>query len=185
MKSTPLLCALWLLALWLVACGANAPSPPVAATAAAQISRPTLLVSAPADGAQIGVGTTVQVQSTSHDTRGVLRVELWVDGALYRADVAKETDAPRDATISQSWLAKDAGAHRRQLCLGRGLPVSLHRGRATRGLGGRQCTGDRARRERRDQRAAARAAQRRNVHGQVAHARPQRHALRPATDRRD
>ena len=112
MKSTALLWALWLLALWLAACGANAPSPTAAPTLGTlQASRPTLLVSAPADGAQIAVGTTVQVQSTSHDARGVLRVELWVDGALYRADVAKETDAPRDATISQAWLARDAGAH--------------------------------------------------------------------------
>src|SRR5438105_4133502 len=111
MKSTALVAALVLLGLCLAACGASTPAPTAAPTTVVQASRPTLLVSAPADGAQIAVGTTVQVQSTSHDTRGVLRVELWVDGALYRADVAKETDAPRDATISQAWLAKDAGAH--------------------------------------------------------------------------
>jgi hypothetical protein len=99
------------LACWLLACGANTPVSTPAPASAAPLSRPTLLVSAPADGAQFTAGATVQVQSTSHDARGVLRVELWVDGVLYRADVAKETDAPRDATIAQTWLAKDAGAH--------------------------------------------------------------------------
>ncbi len=106
-RMTGLLC----LAGWLAACGAGAPAPGTAPASAAQVSRPTLLVSAPADGAQVTAGATVQVQSTSHDARGVLRVELWVDGALYRADVAQETDAPRDATITQTWLAKDVGSH--------------------------------------------------------------------------
>jgi len=111
MKVIAWMLALLMLALWLMGCGASTPLPTSASTAAAQISRPTVLVSAPADGAQVVAGTTVQVQSTSHDARGVQRVELWVDGILYRADVAKEIDAPRDATISQTWVAKDAGAH--------------------------------------------------------------------------
>ncbi len=111
MRFSVRLCGLLMLALWVLACGATTPPPTGAPTTTAQVSRPTLLVSAPADGAQVIAGATVQVQSTSHDARGVLRVELWVDGALYRADVAKETDAPRDATISQAWVAKDAGAH--------------------------------------------------------------------------
>src|SRR5437016_5863386 len=70
------------------ACG-GAVSPTVAPTTIALSGRPRLQVTAPLDGALVGASSSVLVQSTASDSRGIVRIELWVDGVLYRMDVTK------------------------------------------------------------------------------------------------
>lgn len=105
---------IWLLALglcccWLAACGPAGPTP--APTTVALGGKPTLAVSTPLEGAQFGAGSIVSIKSTASDTRGVVKIELWVDGVLYRVDVTKETDGLPSVSITQTWPANDLGSH--------------------------------------------------------------------------
>ena len=93
------------------ACGGSA-TPTVAPTLIAQTgSRPSLTVSAPIEGALFSQGSIVSVQSTAADARGIVRIELWVDGVLYRVDVTKEGEALPNVSITQTWPANELGNH--------------------------------------------------------------------------
>jgi hypothetical protein len=92
------------------ACG-GAVSPTVVPTRVALNGRPTLQVSSPVEGALVGVGSNVSVQSTASDARGIVRIELWVDGVLYRMDVTKESDGLPNVSVTQTWPANDLGNH--------------------------------------------------------------------------
>ncbi len=71
--------------------------------------KPTILISAPLTGTKIDVGQTVSVESTATDAEGVTKVELWVDGQLYRED---SPPAPQPSyTVVQPWLATAPGHH--------------------------------------------------------------------------
>jgi hypothetical protein len=96
--------------MWLAACGPGGSTTP-APTTVALGGKPTLLVSAPAEGALFGVGSTVSIKSTASDTRGVVKIELWVDGVLYRVDVTKEAEGLPSVSITQTWPANDLGNH--------------------------------------------------------------------------
>ena len=104
---------IWVLALglciWLAACGSGGATP--APTTVALGGKPTLAVSAPVEGAQFGVGSTVSIKSTASDARGVVKIELWVDGVLYRVDVTKEAEGLPSVSITQTWPANDLGSH--------------------------------------------------------------------------
>ena len=105
---------IWMLVLGLCCClaacgpgGSATPAPTVVALG----GKPTLVVSTPLEGAQFGAGTTVSIRSTASDARGVVKIELWVDGVLYRVDVTKEADGLPSVTITQTWPATDLGSH--------------------------------------------------------------------------
>ena len=97
------------LSLWLTACGSGGATP--VPTTVALGGKPTLTVSTPAEGAQFGVGSTVSIKSSASDTRGVVKIELWVDGVLYRVDVTKEAEGLPSVSITQTWPANDLGSH--------------------------------------------------------------------------
>jgi hypothetical protein len=104
----------WVLALaiglWLTACGPGGSATPVPTTVALG-SKPTLVVTAPVEGALFGVGSTVSIKSTATDARGIVKIELWVDGVLYRVDITKEGESLPSVSITQTWPANDLGNH--------------------------------------------------------------------------
>jgi hypothetical protein len=58
--------------------------PPATTTA----GKPVVSISSPPSGAQVTLGQEVLVQATAVDQSGVVRIELWVDGALSGVDEA-------------------------------------------------------------------------------------------------
>jgi hypothetical protein len=102
MNRTICLLILLLLALSILAFACTPTSTPAAS------GKPSILLAAPAHGAEFREGETVIVQSASGDAAGIARVELSVDGALVRSD-----SAPSPQTyfnIVQNWNAMP-GAH--------------------------------------------------------------------------
>jgi hypothetical protein len=74
-------------------------------------SKPTIAISAPTSGTEFQIGETVNVLSSASDARGISRVELYVDGVLYRTDSAPSTSAGGPLAVTQSWTADDPGTH--------------------------------------------------------------------------
>jgi formylglycine-generating enzyme required for sulfatase activity len=93
---------LWTPVLLLALCAC---SPPRAAEAA----RPTIEIVSPPSGTRLAQGEEIEVESRAGDTRGVDRVELWVDDQIYRVD---EAGAQPSFHIIQRWRADTQGEHR-------------------------------------------------------------------------
>jgi hypothetical protein len=74
-------------------------------------SKPAITMTAPTSGAQFQVGEEVTVLSSATDSKGVSRVELYVDGQLYRTDPAPVATGSTQLTLTQVWLAEDPGSH--------------------------------------------------------------------------
>jgi len=74
-------------------------------------SGPTIVITAPTSGAQFEVGEEVNILSSANDPKGVSRVELHVDGELYRTDPNPDPDVERSVAMFQTWLAEDPGSH--------------------------------------------------------------------------
>ncbi|MDY7039967.1 MAG: Ig-like domain-containing protein, partial [Chloroflexota bacterium] len=72
-------------------------------------SKPAIIISAPLTGTRVDVGQVVNVESTATDTAGVRKVELWVDGQLYREDAPPAPQATY--TVVQPWQATAPGNH--------------------------------------------------------------------------
>lgn len=72
-------------------------------------SRPTVAISAPASGTQVKSGQDVSVQSTATDAKGVVRVDLLVDGQMVRSDPAPSPQT--SFTVVQVWKAGAPGKH--------------------------------------------------------------------------
>ena len=72
-------------------------------------SKPTIIISAPLTGTRVDVGQVVSVESTATDATGVTKVELWVNGQLYREDAPPAPQATY--TVVQPWQATAPGHH--------------------------------------------------------------------------
>ena len=70
-------------------------------------SKPTIVITAPTNGAEFQVGDEVSVLSSANDAKGVIRVELYVDGVLYRTDPGGGSGL----AMFQTWLAEGPGMH--------------------------------------------------------------------------
>jgi hypothetical protein len=90
---------LFLLVICLVACAAK-PSQP-----------PTIRLESPQDGVEVSPGARVLVQSSAQDERGVVRIELWVDGRLYEAHRSEEPSGDLVFDVIQIWNASEIGPH--------------------------------------------------------------------------
>ena len=53
---------------------------------------PSVTISAPASGARFALGEESAVQVQATDDRGVVRVELWLNGALVRTESSPDPD---------------------------------------------------------------------------------------------
>ncbi len=74
-------------------------------------SKPTITITAPTSDAQFEEGEEVNVLSSANDAKGVTRVELYVDGDLYRTDSAPSADGETSLAVIQTWVATDPGMH--------------------------------------------------------------------------
>lgn len=71
-------------------------------------SKPNVLIASPANGSAFKEGQDVSVRSTSTDSKGIVRVDLFVDGAVVRSDTLSTPQA--SFTIVQIWKAQ-SGQH--------------------------------------------------------------------------
>jgi hypothetical protein len=73
-------------------------------------SPPEVIILSPSNGAEVSVGQDVPVESVSSDSKGIDRVELWVDDAL----VVPETKSPPGSPVAVTlrWIFRRTGSHR-------------------------------------------------------------------------
>ena len=74
-------------------------------------SKPTIAITAPTSDSQFEEGEEVNVLSSASDAKGVTRVELYVDGALYRTDSSPSPEGEKSLAMVQTWTATDPGRH--------------------------------------------------------------------------
>jgi subtilase family serine protease len=74
-------------------------------------SKPTITITAPSSDAQFEEGDEVNVLSSADDAKGVVRVELYVDGDLYRTDSSPSADGETSLAMVQTWQAAGVGMH--------------------------------------------------------------------------
>jgi hypothetical protein len=76
-----------------------------------QPSTPIVSITVPTSGAEFHVGEVVNIISSSSDARGIARVELYVDGTLYRTDPSPNLTSNALVSITQTWVAERPGTH--------------------------------------------------------------------------
>lgn len=74
-------------------------------------SKPIVIITSPPSGSVYNQGEEVQVQSTSTDPNGVVKVELYVDDKLVRADPSPVTQGQAQFSVIQGWSADAVGSH--------------------------------------------------------------------------
>lgn len=70
---------------------------------------PSVTLTSPLPNQTAPAGEPIQVNSTSVDTEGIQRIELWVDDIKVRVDTNPELSSPY--IVSQQWQSEVAGAH--------------------------------------------------------------------------
>lgn len=87
----------------------------VAGTVACEIgggpSKPTIVITAPTSDAEFEEGEEVTVLSSANDAAGIARVELYVDGELYRTDSSPSPEGEESLAMAQTWVAEEPGTH--------------------------------------------------------------------------
>jgi len=74
-------------------------------------AKPTITIAAPTSDAQFEEGDDVTILSSANDAKGVTRVELYVDGDLYRTDSSPSAEGEKSLAMAQTWVAADPGTH--------------------------------------------------------------------------
>jgi len=74
-------------------------------------AKPTIVITAPTSNAQFEEGEEVNVLSSANDAKGITRVELLVDGELYRTDSSPSAEGEESLAMAQTWRATDPGMH--------------------------------------------------------------------------
>jgi hypothetical protein len=75
------------------------------------IPPPSVAITSPTSGQTVQADEDVPINSTANDTQGILKVELWVDGQLYRVDPSSDPEGQRTFVASQLWSASPPGSH--------------------------------------------------------------------------
>jgi hypothetical protein len=70
-----------------------------------QASKPQITLQAPASGTSVRDGDEVSIVSLSTDAKGIVRVELSVDGVVVRADAPPIPQGQTSFTLAQTWKA--------------------------------------------------------------------------------
>lgn len=74
-------------------------------------AKPTITITAPTSDAQFEEGHEVNVLSSANDAKGVVRVELYVDGDLFRTDSSPGAEGETSLAMAQTWTAREPGVH--------------------------------------------------------------------------
>lgn len=72
---------------------------------------PSVTISAPASGARFALGEESAVQVQATDDRGVVRVELWLNGALVRTESSPDPDGQTPFLVMHGWVPAAAGSY--------------------------------------------------------------------------
>lgn len=73
--------------------------------------KPVVVIQSPPSGSQFHQDEEIAVQSTSTDPKGVVRVELQVDGVTVDVDASPTASGQASFTLLQSWKAVNIGTH--------------------------------------------------------------------------
>lgn len=73
--------------------------------------QPVTTITSPLGGSQAEVGAPIAVQATAIDSKGVARMELWVDGALIGQQVSPSPQGQSPLILNTSWTPATAGNH--------------------------------------------------------------------------
>jgi hypothetical protein len=101
LRKISILCALGLLTVIMLACGLGLGA----------VGRPSVTITSPADGSRVMVGQDVAVQATAVDEKGVVRVELWVDGSVVVSQTSSAPQGQPTLKVALLWKPQDAGPH--------------------------------------------------------------------------
>jgi formylglycine-generating enzyme required for sulfatase activity len=82
---------------------------PPTLTPIAQSELPQVELISPPSGTRVVLHEEVELESRSTDARGLSRIELWVDEAIYRVD---EADGQTTFRVIQRWRADAVGQHK-------------------------------------------------------------------------
>jgi sulfatase modifying factor 1 len=99
-----LFCAVLLILFLALAVACNRPLP----TPVAENPLPSIELISPPSGARVSLHDEIEIMTRSSDERGIDRVELWVDGEIYRVDPAGGQLA---FPVIQRWRADKPGEH--------------------------------------------------------------------------
>jgi hypothetical protein len=72
---------------------------------------PSVTLSSPANGAQVPAGQTLTVGFTASDSKGVMSVQLWIDGAVYSTWNSSSSVGQTTVNASLNWTGPQAGSH--------------------------------------------------------------------------
>ncbi len=72
-------------------------------------TKPVVTITAPAHGAQVNMGQEVLVQASATDAKGVVRIELWVNGQLHATAQSPSPQLSHTAVLK--WTPSTAGSH--------------------------------------------------------------------------
>jgi uncharacterized protein YraI len=72
---------------------------------------PVVTIAAPLSGAQVEVGAPVTVQAAAIDSKGVVRLELWADGALVGQQTSPSPQGQSPLLLNLSWTPQVPGSH--------------------------------------------------------------------------
>lgn len=73
--------------------------------------KPVVVIQSPPSGSQFHQDEEISVQSSSTDAKGVVRVELLVDGVVVDVDASPTASGQSSFTLLQSWKATNTGTH--------------------------------------------------------------------------
>ncbi len=73
-------------------------------------AKPKVVITAPTSDSQLALGD-VNVLVSASDAKGVVKVELYVDGELYRTDANPDPEGQPSWALMQTWTATEPGAH--------------------------------------------------------------------------
>ncbi len=73
-------------------------------------AKPEVVITAPTSDAQLELGD-VNVLVSASDSKGVTKVELYVDGELYRTDANPDPEGQPSWALMQTWSATEPGTH--------------------------------------------------------------------------
>ncbi|MGD8464441.1 MAG: Ig-like domain-containing protein [Anaerolineae bacterium] len=72
---------------------------------------PSVTISAPASGAALQLGQEIAVQVQATDDRGVVRVELWINGMLERTDTSPDSTGQTPFLVVHGWRPEAPGSY--------------------------------------------------------------------------
>jgi hypothetical protein len=75
------------------------------------VSKPVVLISSPRQGEEVGVGEAVVIHALARDSASISRVELWVDGELWKGQDSPLPGGASPFPLVAHWKPVSSGSH--------------------------------------------------------------------------